>query len=173
MITGANILKQVFEKIDTIPGLGVAALSYVPERYRPIVQSDSTQFRSIEVDAAMESGTARINDFTLANELYILSGQGTIVPGGDINLSTQLKLTPLLAESIVLREPKAKLLLDSNKNIVIPVVIRKSGDGPVIALPDVSRLLKMGAKNTAKEAATKALDKVAPGLGGALDSIFK
>ena len=172
-ISGVNILKQVFEKIDTIPGLGVAALSYVPERYRSIVQSDSTQFRSMDLDATMESGTARINDFTLANELYILSGQGTVVPGGSINLTTQLKLTPVLAESIVLREPRAKLLLDSNNNIVIPVVIRKNGDGPIIALPDVSRLLKMGAKNTAKEAASKALDKVAPGLGGALNSIFK
>ena len=82
-----------------------------------------------------------------------------------------MKLTTLLSNSIVERQPKFKLLLDSNNQIEIPLIITKSNN-TFLVLPDVSKLGKSALGNTIKNSATKALDKVAPGIGGVLDKLF-
>ena len=101
----------------------------------------------------------------------MIQGAGRVGMNGGLNLKTKLKLTPALAEKMILKQPKLQLLADSEGNIVIPVVVRK--EKHILVLPDVSDLAKRAAQNTAKEAVKKELDKLGPGLGNALDSLFK
>lgn len=172
-IRGINVLRATLEKIDTIPGLAGRLVEFVPPKLRPILDKEATEYRDLKLDAAIETGDVNARRFTLANEHYLLTGSGTYSRDGAIDFDAQLRLTPLLAEEMVRREPHLKLILDDDGNITIPVTIRRAAGGIFVVLPDASRLVKMGAKNTAKAAATRALDKVAPGLGGAIDSIFK
>jgi hypothetical protein len=65
---------------------------------------------------------------------------------------------------MVASNAKLKLLLDGEDNLTFPLMITK-GNGPIIILPDVTELGKNAARGVAKDAAAKALDKVAPGLG--------
>lgn len=171
-ITGFNILGQTLGKINKIPGVSGSLGGFIPEKYRPIIEANSTKFDAITFKGNMVNQNLDISSFELRHTIYLLTGSGRIGLDGSMELQTQMRLTPVLAEEMILKEPKLKLLTDKNGNIVFPVLIRKSAGGLPLVLPDISSLLKGAAKNTAKEAGKRALDKVAPGLGGALDSLF-
>ena len=174
-ITGINILGEVLGKLEQIPSLGFRSASYIPEKYQPMLREKNTAFSEILFKGSMQSGTMALDNFELNNDLYTLAGQGQIKFSGELNLNSQLKINPEAAEELVLKEPKIKLLADSQGRIVIPVVIQKSGKVPVV-IPDFSQLTERAVRNTAKEAGRRALDKVSPGLGQAveaLDGLFK
>ena len=104
-----------------------------------------------------------------------MEGEGTLTKAGSVDMRAQLTLSAEMAAAMVTKEPRLKLMLDSKGGIVFPVQIIKQNGVPIV-IPDISKLLKMAAQNTAKDAAkqviNKGLDRVAPGLGGALDKLF-
>lgn len=165
-ILGVNLLGEVFEKIGVIPGLTESLASMLPEQLRPLAsKGNSTAYESLILEGSVSNGT-RIS-FTraeLAHSAYIFSGSGTVTTAGEIDLKTQLKLTPQVTKQMVTRNDKFKLLLDRGEVLTLPVVIKK-GDGSLLVLPDVSELGKNLLQGGAKDAATKALDKLKPGLG--------
>lgn len=174
-ISGVNILGQALGKLNQIPGLGSALIAYIPEQYRGIVEAEETQFDTLLVDTSMGSGRINLRQVALSHTLYAVTGEGWTAFEGNMEIRGKLKLTSVLAEGMVLREPKLKLILDRDGSLVVPVLIQKKGDS-VLVLPDMEDLLERAATNTAKEAAGRALEKVAPGLGKAtdvLDSLFK
>lgn len=172
-IPGVNVLGQTLGGLKDVPALGAVITGLVPEKYRPLVQANSTAYDSVKVRASLAGGTTTLQSFELVHQLYHLTGSGTIEKNGALSLSAQMRLTPMFVESIGAKEPKIKLLLDADKYLVVPVVIRKSAGGTPIVLPDVTDLGKRALTNTSKEAGKKALDKVAPGLGTAIDSLFR
>jgi hypothetical protein len=175
-INGVGIVGEALSQINKLPGLSGDNLSKaVQEEHKAALSRDKTEFDLLSVRLSLENGKIIISDLQLQHPLYIISGQGTVGFNGRIDLATQLKLTSVLAEGMMLKEPKLRLLLDANGNLVFPVLVKKEGSIPVV-IPDVSQLLTRAAKNTAKEAARRELEKVAPGLGGAagvIDSLFK
>lgn len=171
-IEGFNLLAQTLGKIDQIPGLGQALLAFVPEKHRPLLQVNSTPFDRLSVSSQLAGRDVSLQSVQLVHSLYSVNGNGKIEASGDLDISAQLALSEQLTGGMVEKEQKLRLLLDSSRSMVIPVVIKRSG-GLFVVLPDVTNLGKRALGNTAKDAASKALDKVAPGLGGALDSLFK
>ncbi len=171
-IIGFNLLRETLGRAAAIPGMGAALLSYIPEKYQPLLQSNGTPFEILTLQAMLHGRSVDLESVALNHALYIVTGSGRIDIGAGLDLKVQLKLTPILTQGMVLKEPRLKLLVDNKGNMVIPVVIRKR-DGSLTVLPDTNELGKRALSNTAKEAATRALDKVSPGLGGVIDSIFK
>ena len=174
-IEGINILGGTLGKVGEVPGLKSTLQGFVPEQYKSALEANSTPFDSLSIETTVQSEKVQLRNVNLQYALYILQGQGWYGFDGDFSIDAQLKLTPLLAQGMVAKQRKLELLLDQNKNIVIPVKISRR-EGRTIILPDASRLFSTAAKNSAKEAAAKALDKIAPGLGGAagvLDQLFK
>ncbi len=175
VIDGVNIVGQALGKINTIPGVEAALLSFIPPKYAVLFQGDKTSFDQVTLDARLNGPTTTINSFRLMHSAYQINGQGTVEKSGNVDMKCQLTLNPILANGMVERQPKLKLLQDDNGGIEFPITITKR-DGIPIVIPDISRLAKNALKNTAKEAAkgaiNKGLEKVAPGLGGALDSLF-
>lgn len=175
-IEGVNIFGQALKKLDILPGVSEQIALLVPEQFRPLVDSDATEFENLDAGGSFANGKAlSLSQFSLRHALYQIVGKGTLVLGGDMNIKAQLQLTKLLADSMLKRQPKLKYLLDRNGSLIIPVVISRT-DGKTLVIPDASELGKNAARNAATDAAGKALDKIAPGLGGAskvLDSLFK
>ena len=100
------------------------------------------------------------------HSLYTIDGTGWAdLKVGSFKVEAKLRLSPQLSAGMIEREPKLKLLQDKSGNMVVPVVIKKSSSGRTLVLPDTKDITKRAAKNTAKEAATKAIDKIAPGIG--------
>ena len=174
-IEGVNIVGQALSKVTSIPGLGAALLAFVPEKYAPLFKADRTAFDRFTADVQLNGATINIKSFKISQVAYEVAGEGTMNKAGKIDLHAQLTLNAEMASGMVAREPRLKLLLDNNGGIVFPIQIIKDGSVPVV-IPDVSKLAKMALQNTAKQAATqllnKGLDKVSPGLGGALKGLF-
>ncbi len=165
-IVGVNLIGGVFQKLGNIPGLGESLLLLVPEKYKPLVTAaNSTSFDSFNLEGNLNRGTEiNLAKAELIHSAYLILGSGRASTKGSLDLKTQMKITKEVTEGMVARNGKLKLLLDKDDNLTFPLLISK-GDGPVIVLPDPTELGKNALRNTAKDAASKALDKVAPGLG--------
>ena len=173
-IDDINLLGQTLGNIGSIPGVDFAIADAIPEEYQTVLEGDKTAFDTLTVQLRFGQNGFQLTSADLKHSLYIVRGAGTMSFGGSLAIRAELAVTPLLAQKMVLRQPKIKLLLDKDNNLVIPIVIKKKGSS-FIVIPDAEKLLKSAARNTAKEAAGRALDKVAPGLGEAskvLDSLF-
>lgn len=174
-ILGFNVLGDSLKELFKLPLLGMAMSSVIPAEHLQVLQKNSTAFDEIKLDATFASNNIDISNLYLKHLLYSLNAEGKIMASGNMNLNAKLVISEMLMGKLLTKEPKLKLLADKNNNIVIPVVIKKEGSS-FIVLPDLADLGKRALNNTAKEAATKAvgkaLDKVAPGLGNALDSLF-
>lgn len=173
-IEGINIIGSTLGKVGQIPGLGLGLDALIPEEHRWILSGNSTPFEQLTADVSIAGATTSIKSAELAHQLYLITGGGTVT-GGDFDLDLQLRLTPALTSKMVERERHLKLLLDIGENLQIPVRITRH-DGITLVYPDVSRLAKGAVINTTKEVVGKTLDKIAPGLGGAkdtLDRLFK
>ncbi len=179
-IEGFNVLGQTLGKINKIPGLGATLLALIPEKHRPIVEADSTSFDKLTIGAVMSGKNIKLTNVRLDHSLYAVTGEGEIKADGDMTVNAQLRLTENLAGGMLEKERKLSLLLDPARSLVIPVVIARKG-GIWVVLPDVTHLGKLALQNSATDAASRALekvapglgDKIAPGLGKTLDSLFK
>lgn len=165
-ITGVNILKDVAAALSTIPGVS-DNLNIDPK----LLSADGTAFDSLSVKSSLNSGLINISSVKLDHSLYQVTSSGTATISGKADLKASFSLKEAIANSLIAKEPKLKLAQDKSGSIVVPITIRKEGDKTRV-LPDVEQLLSRAAKNTAKEAASRELDKVAPGAGKILDSLF-
>ena len=170
-IKGLNILRQVLDKLKGIPGVNAAVSSYVPPEHSALLAGNATPFDSLTLGTSFKAPHGNLQQFELLHGLYEIGGRGKYSFDGNFSISTELRITPLLTTAMVLKQPKLKLLTERNGVMVIPVVIKRV-KGKMLVLPDMESLLKRAAKSTVKEVGKEALDKVAPGLGGALDSLF-
>ena len=173
-IKGFNLLGQTLGSIKNIPGLSDALFAYAPDKFKPLLTSDSTAFDSLSLDLSIKNQTISINTITLNHSLYSISGKGSATFAGTFNINTQMKVSPTLTTDMVTKQQNLKLLLDESGYMVFPVIVKKD-TGSVVVLPDTSELVQRAAKNTAKEATKKALEKAVPNLGGTsklLDSLF-
>ncbi|MCB0344908.1 MAG: AsmA family protein [Bdellovibrionales bacterium] len=171
-ITGVNIIGQTFNGIDSIPGINSALSSFVPEEHAEVLKGTETAFSDMTIDTLIGNSQLQLRTLKLTHPLYLITGTGNIGIPGPMQIRAQLRLTPTLSSKMVLKEPKLKLLQDRNGNMVIPIEIIKR-ESRVIVIPDAEELAKRAATNTAKEAAGRAIDRVAPGVGGIVDSLFK
>lgn len=174
-ILGFNVLGDSLKQLFALPLLGAGLATIIPQEYLSVIQKNSTAFDEIKLEANFIANNVNITNLQLKHFLYGLNAEGKVLANGNMNLNAKLILSELLMGKLLAKEPKLKLLADKNNNIIIPVIIKKEGSS-FIVLPDLADLGKRALNNTAKEAATKAvgkaLDKVAPGLGSTLDSLF-
>ncbi len=172
-IVGVNLFALIFQKAGAIPGLSASLASFLPENYKPLVTAvDATKFDSLTIGGAIASGSRiTVRQAELRNAAFILAGSGSLTTAGGVDMRTQMKLTPLVTQEMVARSEKLRLLLDRDNNLTFPVVITK-GEGPLLVLPDLSELGKNAMRGATKDAAGKALDKVAPGLGDGAKSLL-
>ena len=169
-IKGVNIFAQTLGAIKSIPGVSGSMDAFIPDKYKTLISASDTAFSQLNVEMSCKNQNVNAHRFELVHSAYAITGKGTASFDGDLNLSAQLRLTPALTTDMITKQPNLALLQDSNNNIVIPIVIKREG-GIIIVLPDISDFAERAAKNAAKGAASKALDKVAPGLSGAAKSL--
>ncbi len=171
-IVGINILGESLAGISGLPGLGSKLAKYVPEENQAILKAKNTAFNSLKFESNLEKGKLKLRTFSLNHDLYILDGDGFIgLVDGSKRIQARLRLTAKMAESMVERKPKLRLIQDRDGGIVVPILIKASAGGRTLVLPDTKDLIRRAGRNTAKDALSKELEKVAPGLCGAADAL--
>lgn len=172
-IEGFNLFGKTLLGMGVIPGLGSAISSYVPEEHRALLEADNTAYDSLVLKGKLGGGEFSILTAQLTHPLYLVSAKGTYqLNAQGMKLDAEMRLTKAIADKMVLSEPKLKLLQDSNGQIVIPIVISQRDGGSIRVLPDTEDLAKRALKSTAKEAASRAIDRLAPGAGKMLEGLF-
>jgi hypothetical protein len=171
-IKGVNILRETLSGIDKIPGIEGSFSAYVPEKYRPLLQENSTRFEKLTLNALITGDTVTIESLQLTHQLFTLYGKGNYRLDGSLLLNAQFKLTPEVSQEITSKHSKLKVLLDKQGQFVVPVDIKKEQGGTPLIFPDVETLGELALKNSAKEGAKKAVEKYVPGAGSLIDSLF-
>lgn len=170
-IEGINIVALALKGITQIPGVEGSLATSLSKEHQQVLLGKDTPFDTFIAEIALGNGKINLKNIKMSHQLFIISGTGWAGFDGTMHINAKLALTKTVALAMVANRPKLELLLDSEKNIVFPVVITKN-EGTLLVLPDVTDLLERAAKNTAKKTIERSLDKVTPGLGKALDSLF-
>lgn len=175
VVLGVNIFGEVLRSVRGIPGVSDALSAYLPREEQELLASPDTPFDTISLQAAFGGGKIGLNSIVVDHRAYTITGEGAATFSGEADIRLQLKLSQRLVQEILSHQPNVKYLLDRNGRLEIPVVVRKSA-GRFTVIPDTDRLLKNAARAGATGVAQRALDKVAPKLGGAgrfLDQLLK
>ncbi|MCC6933429.1 MAG: hypothetical protein IT292_09270 [Deltaproteobacteria bacterium] len=169
-IKGVNILSQTLGAAKNLPGVSDGLAVFIPHKYKPLIDSSDTAFDRMIIELGLYQDKLNISNLELIHSAYSIKGNGTML-GDNLDLSMRLTLNTTLTQDMITQNKAIALAQDENKNIVIPLTIKKEG-GSTMVLPDLQAILDRAAKNSLKEAAVKALDKATGGLGGAIKSLL-
>ena len=170
-IKGFNIFKKISDALDIIPGLSLSLISAVPESHGAILLSQNSEFQSVSASGSIMDSKINLTNFEAKSKGYSISGQG-VMDNGAMDLKVKFIVDRELVSLLEARNPKISKVKNLDGTIVLPLEITKSKEGVPIIIPDAKDLLKSQLGIQAKEGAKKALDKVAPGLGGVVDGLF-
>lgn len=161
-IKGVNVLGSTLGRVAELPIIGEKLLGFIPPDQLPLLKQDSSPFKELSVQVTVANGIADVQSMTLDHASYAVLVNGQVNFNGEGELKGKLLLKQSLAERALAREPKLKLLLDVNRNMVFPVTIKRS-DSRILVLPDTRDLTSRAATNTAVDAVGKLLNKIGSG----------
>lgn len=175
-LVGFNFFGEVIGAMEEIPGISESIEKSIPEEHRQFLAAKDTAYDTITARIALGNKEARIEQLDMIHSLYIVEIRGYTQFSGKLRIEGALKLTAPLTTKMIERNKRFKLLLDQSGNISIPIVLSRSSEGRVKVYPDTKELAKSAAGAVVEEKASKALDKISPGLGNAvkgLGGLFK
>lgn len=170
-----NVLADIFKALNQLPVLGFRGEDV--EGSDSILNAKGTAFDSLKINSRVAGSMINLDSATLVHQQYSISGKGNIDLKGAAKISCEVTLPIAMAQRITARFEKFRLGLNSDGSLTVPVVIKRSdASSPWIVLPDVKKLgekiLKGAGRDVVKDKGSKLLDKVSPGLGSAVKSLF-
>jgi uncharacterized protein involved in outer membrane biogenesis len=165
-IKGFNLAKEVLRKVNSIPFLAGSLLEVAPPEYQAALSGTSTNIKDIAADGALGSGTAALNKFSVASDLFSMAGGGTVdLQSKELNLNSTIIFPASFSAAIADRVRQLRAVLEADGTLALPLDI--SGVPPkVLVLPNVEKLLKKGAGNILRNRAEDLLDKALEKKGG-------
>jgi hypothetical protein len=170
-----NLFADIIKALNKLPILGFQGEDLPGAD--SVLKDNGTAFDSLKLSTKVNGDDIIIDSLTLAHQLYSLSGKGNINVNGPAKITCDVSLPAGFAEKITAKSEKFRLGLNSDGSLSVPVVImRLDATSPWLVLPDVKKLgekiLKGAGRDVVKEKGSKILDKVSPGLGSAVKSLF-
>ena len=170
-----NLLADIFKALSQIPALGIQSGDVAGAD--SAVNAKGTAFDNLKLVTKINGDNVNIESINLTHPLYQLNGSGNINLQGAAKIGCEAIFPASFAEKLTAKNEKFKYALNSDGSLSVPVVIIRSDAGsPWLVLPDVKKLsqklLKGAGKEAVKEKGSKLLDKVSPGLGSAVKSLF-
>ncbi len=167
MLKKVNIAAQVLQKIGNIPKVQQKLLKAVPEDERKELEIDGTVIKKLTGDFSLKSGKLSTNNLKLLSTYFDLSGKGVIGLDGSFDVSGDLLFSTSFSAFIAKSAKEVRSILDSEGRLSVPLQI--VGKAPkILVLPDLEKLLKIGAKAVLKEKGEELIkDKLKDKLGEA------
>lgn len=162
-LEGVNIAREVLKEIESLPLMEGQVLARVPGEFLPVIEAESTRIDSLNSRVFFEGGKARIDDIEIQSELFSLKGTGEAsLLDGFVRLDSTLRFSRAFSESLAAKVKEAKRVLDAEGTLAVPLAI--TGVPPkVVVVPDIKRLVELGARKVFEE---KASDLLEQALGG-------
>lgn len=162
-LQGVNVAREVLKKIESVPLLEGELLSRIPGEFQPILAADATHIESLETQLFFEGGKARIERLKVESDLFSLDGIGeTSLLDGFLRLEATLRFSRPFSEALAAKVKEARKVLDAEGTLAVPVAI--TGVPPKVSVvPDIKKLVEMGARKVFEERASDLLEQA---LGG-------
>ena len=161
-LKGVNLPGVVLSKVDSLPFLEGSLRQYVPPQFQKYVTSPDTSIKELQTSFVLNGTTTTLNSLVLSSDIFSLESAGTLSTSGEMSLTATILFTPEFSLAVAARSEKVKRILDPQNRIVIPLAI--TGRAPaIIVVPNVSKLLEMGAQKAIEKKVGDLLQKK---LGG-------
>jgi hypothetical protein len=172
-LKGTNIATSVLQAVKGIPFLSGSLLDAVPADEQ---NSNNTAISSATGNFRIGSASVRTDDFVVVSPLFTLTASGRAGFDTSLDLRASIVFTEKFSATLASKMSEVQRLFDDKKRLVVPLQIQGTTAKPLI-LPEIEKLIKLGATKALQDNAGKLLGDVlggkkgkgsASGLGGLL-----
>lgn len=190
-----NVLRLVLEKMSMLPKLMEKLDASLPEKYKEKINQNFTELKVVKLDMNARDGVFNIDPVDIKTDVFSVKGTGTLDLHMNTQMETKISIPEDLSKSMADAVPELGLLINKDKQIMIPLVIEGKIPDKLSFMPDMQYLTRQLFEAEGRQQLDKVLDKVfkkgegqAPDgtstgnpeaeaakeiLGNVLDSIFK
>ncbi|MEN9845940.1 MAG: AsmA family [Pseudomonadota bacterium] len=166
VLKGVNLPALILSKVSNIPLLEGSLRSNIPPEHQKHFNDPDTKISDLKSEYSLSSGVITLKSLRVASVAFTLESNGTISMDGDLNLASNFILAADISASIAKRSNTVEKMLNKNKLLEIPVVIK--GRSPMLVVaPDISKLLQGAGGKMLEEKAGSLLEKALGGKKGA------
>jgi hypothetical protein len=166
VLKGVNLPALILSKVSNIPLLeGTLRANIAPEHQKYFNDPD-TKISELKGEFSLGGGVINLRSLRAASEAFTLESNGTMSMDGDLNLASNFILSADISQSLAKRSKTVETMLNKNKLLEIPVVIKGKSPALIVA-PDISKLLQGAGGRMLEEKAGSLLEKALGGKKGA------
>jgi hypothetical protein len=166
VLKGVNLSALILSKISNIPLLEGSLRSNIPPEHQKYFNDPDTRISELKSEFSLGGGVINLKSLRATSVAFTLESNGTMSMDGDLNLSSNFILAPDISASLAKRSKTVEKMLNRNKLLEIPVVIKGRSPALVVA-PDISKLLQGAGGKMLEEKAGSLLEKALGGKKGA------
>lgn len=154
-----NLVENVLKSINSIPFISGALWGSVPEDRAGDVGGEDTRISRLSSTFTLGAGRMNTRDFNMLGTFYSVDGSGSAGFDSSIDLQTTIIFDKDFSAGLARKTKEISQILDSEGRLVVPLVL--SGVVPkILVIPNVEKLITMGAKNVVRDRAEKTFDKL-------------
>jgi hypothetical protein len=166
VLKGVNLPALILSKVSNIPLLEGSLRSNIPPEHQKHFNDPDTKISELRSEYSLGGGVITLKSLRIVSVAFTLESSGTMSMDGDLNLASNFILASDISASLAKRSKTVEKMLNKNKLLEIPVVIKGRSPALVVA-PDVSKLLQGAGGKMLEEKAGSLLEKALGGKKGA------
>ncbi len=158
-----NLAGEVLKQIKDLPFVSGSLYAGLGPEVRALVDADSTAIKTLTGTFSIAEGRMATRDLHLVSDIFELRGEGNFGFDSSVDINATIFFDRQFVERLMASNKNLQFLADKDGRLVLPLAIK--GRLPkVLVLPDVRKLLELGAKSSLRQKAEKELDKLGPGV---------
>lgn len=164
VLKDVNIAAAVLKAVNNIPFLSQALFASVPDNMMQELTSPDTKIQSLDGDFRIGGNAINTNNLVVQGGFFTLEAQGTIGFDSNIDLNATIIFSEEFSRNLAMKTKEIGRILDVHGRLVIPLSLK--GVVPkIMVLPNVKKLIEVGAKRAITDQAGKFLDRALGGTG--------
>ncbi len=137
IIRNFNMVREVFNRLSLFPKLVEKLQSELPPSYEEKLNARDTALSPIDIPFSVSGGILRIPQAVVTSNTFSLTGAGSAVLTGGLQMRAMLSIDPDLSQAMIKRVNELQYLTDDRGQIGIPIIVE--GVLPhVKVIPDLS-----------------------------------
>lgn len=165
VLKGVNVPNLILSKVSNIPLLEGTLRSNIAPEHQKYFNDPDTKVADFTSEYSLGGGVINLKSLRATSEAFVLQSSGTMSMDGELNLASNLTLSADISKSLAKRSKTVENMLNKDKRLEIPVVIK--GKSPaLVVLPDISKLLQGAGGRALEQQAGKLLEKALGGKKG-------
>ncbi|MDD3375372.1 MAG: AsmA-like C-terminal region-containing protein [Candidatus Omnitrophica bacterium] len=165
-----NVLKVVLSQLNFAPDLVQKLEQNLPEKYKEKLKQKDTPLTNVIFASYIEDNKIYLDSVSVATDIFSLEGKGTLDFDLNADIQARIIIPQDLSQSMVDSIEEFSYLIDENKEIVIPVMIKGKAPDKLSYFPDLEYIGKRLLKNKGRQELQKVLGKVLKTGGGSDES---